>query len=136
MFMWKLKIKPPYVAFCNIGVTQLFKTGVVLQLNSIFWESDVSSPLAKGWNIIPTPNPKYLLDEISCHFLWWDRFSKLYMESLKIYEKWARLLLSCTSLKLSLMPNAESNFLQHVRKSEKNITKWKGGQTSKKQHYV
>ena len=37
---------------------------------------------------------------------------------------------------LSLMPYAESNFPQHIRKQEKNIEKLKGGQKSKKQHYL
>ena len=33
--------------------------GVFQDFNSIYWEYDVSSSLAKGWNIIPTPNPTY-----------------------------------------------------------------------------
>ena len=66
------------------------------------------------------------------------QFQKLYMASLRIDEKWTRPLLSCMSLllKLSLMPYAESDFPQHIKKQEKNIEKLNGGQKSKKQHYL
>ena len=62
-----------------------------------------------------------IFDKIFCHSLQRDRFSKLYMASLKIVKNWAGSFVSYISLKLGLTPYTESNFQQHIRNSEENI---------------